>query len=73
METLTNFVGGSWVASRASEFLDVHNPATGEVLGTVAHCDIMIAAESQKDLGYATAQEQSAALSRPKGPPKFLL
>lgn len=32
METLTNFVGGSWVASRASEFLDVHNPATGEVI-----------------------------------------
>ena len=32
METLTNFVGGRWVASRASESLDVHNPATGEVI-----------------------------------------
>ena len=32
METLTNFVGGSWVVSRATEFLDVHNPATGEVI-----------------------------------------
>jgi malonate-semialdehyde dehydrogenase (acetylating)/methylmalonate-semialdehyde dehydrogenase len=29
---LTNFVGGSWVPSRATEFLDVHNPATGEVI-----------------------------------------
>ena len=32
METLTNFVGGRWVASRAAETLDVHNPATGEVI-----------------------------------------
>ena len=32
MEPLTNFVGGSWVPSRATEFLDVHNPATGEVI-----------------------------------------
>ncbi len=32
METLTNFVGGRGSPSRASEFLDVHNPATGEVI-----------------------------------------
>jgi malonate-semialdehyde dehydrogenase (acetylating)/methylmalonate-semialdehyde dehydrogenase len=32
LETLTNFVGGRWVASRAAESLDVHNPATGEVI-----------------------------------------
>jgi len=32
VEPLTNFVGGSWVPSRATEFLDVHNPATGEVI-----------------------------------------
>ena len=32
MEALTNFVGGRWVPSRATEFLDVHNPATGEVI-----------------------------------------
>ncbi len=32
METLTNFIGGRWLASRASESLDVHNPATGEVI-----------------------------------------
>ena len=32
METLTNFIGGRWLASRASESIDVHNPATGEVI-----------------------------------------
>jgi malonate-semialdehyde dehydrogenase (acetylating) / methylmalonate-semialdehyde dehydrogenase len=32
LETLPNFVGGSWVASRASRFQDVHNPATGETI-----------------------------------------
>jgi malonate-semialdehyde dehydrogenase (acetylating)/methylmalonate-semialdehyde dehydrogenase len=29
---LNNFVGGRWVASRASQALDVHNPATGQVI-----------------------------------------
>jgi len=32
LEALTNFIGGRWVASRAAESLDVHNPATGEVI-----------------------------------------
>src|SRR5262252_7569530 len=32
VETLRNFIGGKWVASHASEFLDVHNPARGEVI-----------------------------------------
>jgi malonate-semialdehyde dehydrogenase (acetylating)/methylmalonate-semialdehyde dehydrogenase len=32
LETLTNFIGGRWLSSRASESLDVHNPATGEVI-----------------------------------------
>jgi len=32
VETLTNFVAGRWVGSRTTEFLDVHNPATGEVI-----------------------------------------
>jgi malonate-semialdehyde dehydrogenase (acetylating)/methylmalonate-semialdehyde dehydrogenase len=31
-EALRNFVGGRWVRSSASEFLEVHNPATGEVI-----------------------------------------
>ena len=32
LETLTNFVGGRWVPSGTTQFLDVHNPATGEVI-----------------------------------------
>jgi malonate-semialdehyde dehydrogenase (acetylating)/methylmalonate-semialdehyde dehydrogenase len=32
VETLRNYVGGRWVPSRASETLDVHNPARGEVI-----------------------------------------
>jgi malonate-semialdehyde dehydrogenase (acetylating)/methylmalonate-semialdehyde dehydrogenase len=32
VETLRNYVGGRWVPSRASETLDVHNPACGEVI-----------------------------------------
>ena len=29
---LLNYIGGTWQRSRASEFLDVRNPATGESL-----------------------------------------
>src|SRR5579871_4213277 len=32
---LENFIGGSWVASRASDSLEVHNPATGTVIAHV--------------------------------------
>jgi malonate-semialdehyde dehydrogenase (acetylating)/methylmalonate-semialdehyde dehydrogenase len=32
VETLSNYIGGQWVKSRASETLDVHNPARGEVI-----------------------------------------
>jgi malonate-semialdehyde dehydrogenase (acetylating)/methylmalonate-semialdehyde dehydrogenase len=32
VETLRNFIGGRWVPSHATEFLDVHNPARGEVI-----------------------------------------
>ena len=31
-EILRNYVGGRWVESRAREFLDVYNPARGEVI-----------------------------------------
>ncbi len=31
-EVLRNFVGGRWVESRTKEFLDVYNPAKGEVI-----------------------------------------
>ena len=32
VETLRNYIGGRWIPSRASESLDVHNPARGEVI-----------------------------------------
>ena len=32
---LSNYIGGHWVASTASEELDVTNPATGEILARV--------------------------------------
>src|SRR4051812_7291581 len=31
--TLDNFIGGRWVKARASEYFDVHNPASGDVTG----------------------------------------
>jgi len=52
VETLENFVGGRWVPSRASEFHDVHNPATGETiartpLSTGADVDAAVAAATK--------------------------
>ena len=49
METVHNFIGGAWTPSRATEFLDVHNPATGDViaktpLSTGADVDAAVAA-----------------------------
>ena len=32
---LSNYIGGHWVASTASDELDVTNPATGEILARV--------------------------------------
>lgn len=32
VETLRNFVGGRWIEARTREFLDVYNPARGEVI-----------------------------------------
>src|SRR5215470_11473686 len=33
--TLQNFIGGSWVSAKASDALDVTNPANGEVIARV--------------------------------------
>src|SRR5712692_10052677 len=32
VERLGNFIGGRWVPSRATQYLDVHNPALGTVI-----------------------------------------
>jgi malonate-semialdehyde dehydrogenase (acetylating)/methylmalonate-semialdehyde dehydrogenase len=36
---LTNYVNGQWTESRAAEWQDVINPATGEILAQVPLCD----------------------------------
>jgi malonate-semialdehyde dehydrogenase (acetylating) / methylmalonate-semialdehyde dehydrogenase len=33
VRTLDNFIGGSWVKARATDFFDVHNPAVGDIIG----------------------------------------
>ncbi len=53
METLTNFVGGRWVPSRATEFLDVHNPATAEVIARTP-------LSTREDLDAAVAAAEKA-------------
>jgi malonate-semialdehyde dehydrogenase (acetylating)/methylmalonate-semialdehyde dehydrogenase len=49
VETLSNFIGGKWVTSKAANFVEVHNPARGEViartpLSTTADVDAAVAA-----------------------------
>ena len=41
-QLLRNYVGGRWTPSRATEFLDVHNPATG---ATIARTPLSTAAD----------------------------
>src|SRR5204863_9242106 len=33
LAVLDNFIGGRWMKARAADFFDVHNPATGDVIG----------------------------------------
>jgi len=52
VEILENYVGGAWTPSRATEFVDVHNPARGEViaktpLSTRADLDTAVAAAAR--------------------------
>src|SRR5204862_6711526 len=35
VRTIRNYIGGQWVASTATELLDVANPATGETIARV--------------------------------------
>jgi malonate-semialdehyde dehydrogenase (acetylating) / methylmalonate-semialdehyde dehydrogenase len=51
VETLENFVGGRWVPSRACDFHDVHNPATGE---TIARTPLSTGAELDAAVAAAT-------------------
>ncbi len=58
VETLGNFIGGRWVASSATAFLDVHNPARGTViartpLSTGADVDAAVAAAARAFPGWS--------------------
>jgi malonate-semialdehyde dehydrogenase (acetylating)/methylmalonate-semialdehyde dehydrogenase len=57
-EILSNFVGGKWMPSSATQFIDVHNPARGTViaqtpLSTAADVDRAVAAASQAFAGWS--------------------
>jgi len=57
-EILSNFVGGRWAASSATEFLDVHNPAHGTViaktpLSTARDVDAAVAAALKAFAGWS--------------------
>jgi malonate-semialdehyde dehydrogenase (acetylating)/methylmalonate-semialdehyde dehydrogenase len=52
VEVLKNYVGGRWVASRAGELQDVHNPARGEV---IARAPISTAADVDAAVQAAAA------------------
>jgi len=51
-ETLANYVNGRWVESRTREFLDVHNPARGEVIARTP-----LSTRDDLDLAVAAAKK----------------
>ena len=50
--TLRNYIGGEWVESKTDRHLDVHNPATGEVIGQVP-----LSTKDDMDAAIKAAQE----------------
>ena len=63
------YIGGEWRSARQGRTLEVENPATGEVLGTIPDCDesdtreaIDAAARTLADWKARTAGERSALL-----------
>ena len=52
VQTLKNYVNGRWVDSEATEFVDVHNPSTGQVL---ARTPLGTAAETNRAIEAAHA------------------
>ncbi len=64
-ESLKNYIDGEWVASQSSEILDVHNPATGEViaqvsLSTAEEVDHAVASASEAFFGDLHGQGRDA-------------
>src|SRR5919197_2979889 len=61
-----NYVGGAWVHAEATEFQDVHNPATGEViarvpLGTAADVDRAVRAAAEAFPAWRATPPQERA------------
>jgi len=57
-QLLENFVGGRWLPSRGEQFVDVHNPAKGEViartpLSTGADVDAAVSAATRAFAGWS--------------------
>src|SRR5215472_4443547 len=59
---LLNYVGGAWKRSRASEFLDVRNPATAETL-------VRVPLTSRDEVGEAVQAAQAAYADWRRTPP----
>ncbi len=53
IQTLRNYVGGQWVSPQTSEFLEIRNPATDEVLARTP-------LSNQADVEFAVAKAQAA-------------
>jgi malonate-semialdehyde dehydrogenase (acetylating)/methylmalonate-semialdehyde dehydrogenase len=58
VETLSNYIGGRWTASKTTDFFDVHNPARGEViartpLSTAADVDAAVTAAAKAFPGWS--------------------
>src|SRR5687767_8337855 len=60
--TLTNFIGGEWVASKSTQALAITNPATGELLGKVP-------LSTREDVDAAVAAARRAFASWRRTPP----
>ena len=59
MRTLSNYINGQWVASAATEHLDVENPATGDVLARVP-----LSTRDEADAGITAAADAYDEWSR---------
>src|SRR5687767_9245509 len=68
VETLSNYIGGRWIASKTSSFFDVHNPARGEViarapLSTGADVDAAVTAATKAFAGWSETPPVTRARS----------
>lgn len=59
MEKIRNYIGGSWVPSRASDVIEAVNPSTEQVVallpaGSVADADAAVAAAKEAQIGWST-------------------